>query len=40
MEITFDDGAVAEYDFSQLEEVELAYCISIHKSQAASSIWC
>lgn len=35
MEITFDDGAVAEYDFSQLEEVELAYCISIHKSQGS-----
>jgi exodeoxyribonuclease V alpha subunit len=33
--IAFDDGAVAEYDTSQLEEIELAYCISIHKSQGS-----
>ena len=33
--VLFDDERAAEYDFSQLEELELAYCISIHKSQGS-----
>lgn len=33
--IAFDDGRVAEYAFAQLEEIDLAYCITIHKSQGS-----
>ena len=33
--IKFDDGAVAEYTRDMLENIELAYCISIHKSQGS-----
>ena len=33
--IGFDDGRVAEYAFAQLEEIDLAYCITIHKSQGS-----
>ncbi|MDO4543273.1 MAG: ATP-dependent RecD-like DNA helicase [Clostridia bacterium] len=33
MTVIFDDGRVADYDFTQLDELSLAYCISIHKSQ-------
>lgn len=33
LEVLFDDGRSAVYAFSMLEELELAYCISIHKSQ-------
>ena len=33
--IAFDDGRIAEYAFAQLEEVDLAYCITIHKSQGS-----
>ena len=29
------DGRIAEYDFSQLEELELAYAITVHKSQGS-----
>lgn len=35
MIITFDDGKVVAYDFSNLEELELAYAITIHKSQGS-----
>lgn len=35
MEILFDDGCVTTYDFERLESLELAYCISIHKSQGS-----
>ncbi len=35
MEILFDDGKVVEYDYSQLDELELAYAITIHKSQGS-----
>jgi len=35
LEIAFDDERVAVYEFSQLGELELAYCISIHKSQGS-----
>lgn len=33
--IIFDDERVAVYSYNGLEEVELAYCISIHKSQGS-----
>ena len=33
--ILFDDGRLAEYDFTQNDELDLAYCISIHKSQGS-----
>ena len=33
--IEFDDGRHAYYNFNQLAELELAYCISIHKSQGS-----
>ncbi|MBP5156076.1 MAG: ATP-dependent RecD-like DNA helicase [Clostridia bacterium] len=29
------DGRIAEYDFSQLEELELAYAVTVHKSQGS-----
>lgn len=35
MTVIFDDERVADYNFTQLEELELAYCISIHKSQGS-----
>lgn len=34
-EIAFDDGRIAEYAFAQMEEIDLAYCITIHKSQGS-----
>ncbi len=33
--ICFEDDRVATYEESQLEELELAYCISVHKSQGS-----
>ena len=33
--VLFDDERSADYNFPQLEEIELAYCISIHKSQGS-----
>ena len=33
--ITFDDGREAEYSYETLEELELAYAITIHKSQGS-----
>ncbi len=33
--IVFDDGRTAEYAFAQFEEIDLAYCITIHKSQGS-----
>ena len=33
--ILFDDERLAEYDLSELEEVELAYAVSVHKSQGS-----
>ncbi|NCB30798.1 MAG: ATP-dependent RecD-like DNA helicase [Clostridia bacterium] len=35
VEVLFDDGRSALYEFSMLDELELAYCISIHKSQGS-----
>jgi exodeoxyribonuclease V alpha subunit len=33
--VLFDDSRQVEYDFSQLDELELAYAITIHKSQGS-----
>lgn len=33
--IAFDDGRIADYAFVQFEEIDLAYCITIHKSQGS-----
>ena len=33
--VLFDDDRLVVYNFSQLEELELAYCITIHKSQGS-----
>ena len=35
IEVLFDDGKKVAYDFNQLEELELAYAITIHKSQGS-----
>lgn len=35
LRVRFDDGKLVQYDFSQLEELELAYAITIHKSQGS-----
>lgn len=35
MLVLFDDEKLVKYDFSQLDELELAYCITIHKSQGS-----
>lgn len=35
MTIEFDEGRFVEYSFKQLEELELAYAITIHKSQGS-----
>ncbi len=34
-EVEFEDGRWAEYSFKQLEELELAYAVTIHKSQGS-----
>lgn len=34
-DIRFDDGRVATYDFSELNEIELSYAITVHKSQGS-----
>jgi exodeoxyribonuclease V alpha subunit len=33
--VEFDEGRLVDYTFSQLEELELAYAITIHKSQGS-----
>ena len=33
--VEFDDGRVAEYDEGLLDDLELAYCMSVHKSQGS-----
>lgn len=33
--VRFDDERTVEYDYQQLEELELAYCLSVHKSQGS-----
>ena len=33
--VQFDDGRKADYDFAALEELDLAYALSVHKSQGS-----
>ena len=33
--VLFDDGRIAEYDYDTADSLDLAYCISIHKSQGS-----
>ncbi len=35
MTISFDEGRMVEYPYRQLEELELAYAVTIHKSQGS-----
>lgn len=35
MTVEFDEGRMVDYSFKQLEELELAYAITIHKSQGS-----
>jgi len=35
VEIRFDDDRTAFYEYAEMSEVELAYCISVHKSQGS-----
>ncbi len=35
LSVLFDDLRLADYDFADLDEIDLAYCISIHKSQGS-----
>ena len=35
MSVMFDEGKIAEYPFAQLDELELAYAATIHKSQGS-----
>jgi len=35
VEVLFDDCRVVRYDFTQLDEIELSYAITIHKSQGS-----
>ncbi len=35
LDVLFDDERMASYTFNQLDELKLAYCISIHKSQGS-----
>lgn len=35
MTVLYDEEKYAEYDFSQLDELELAYAITVHKSQGS-----
>jgi len=35
VEVEFDEGRIVEYKYSQLDELELSYAITIHKSQGS-----
>lgn len=35
MEVEFDEGKIVNYNFNQLDEMDLAYAITIHKSQGS-----
>ena len=35
MTVEFDEGRIVEYPFKMLEELELAYAVTIHKSQGS-----
>ena len=38
--VAFDDGREALYALADLEELELAYCMSVHKSQGSEFDCC
>jgi exodeoxyribonuclease V alpha subunit len=33
--VVYDDNRYVRYDFSQLDEIELAYAVTVHKSQGS-----
>ena len=33
--VSYEDGKIVEYNYNQLEEIELAYAVTIHKSQGS-----
>jgi len=35
LRVEFDDGRIADYDFLQAQELDLAYAVTIHKSQGS-----
>ena len=35
VEVEFEEGKLVEYEYSQMDEMELAYAITIHKSQGS-----
>lgn len=35
IEVLFDDLKIVKYDYSQLDEIELSYAVTIHKSQGS-----
>ncbi|MHC1785609.1 MAG: ATP-dependent RecD-like DNA helicase [Christensenellales bacterium] len=35
LDVLFDDERTVTYEYAQLEELELAYCLSVHKSQGS-----
>ena len=35
LSVMFDEDKIAEYDFSMLDELELAYAVTVHKSQGS-----
>lgn len=35
MEVQLEDGRLVEYDFAELDELSLAYAVSVHKSQGS-----
>lgn len=35
LQVLYDDGKLVDYDFPQMDELELAYAITIHKSQGS-----
>ncbi len=35
MRILFDDSKIVEYDFSSIEDLEMAYALTVHKSQGS-----
>jgi len=35
VEVRFDEERLVQYDFTELDELTLAYCISVHKSQGS-----